>query len=614
MKKTFSYPLFVLLSLLLSIANPVFGAETALFPSYLNTFTLNEKELIKTRNNIFYFSVPYEKDKTSVTLTVNFEVKTGDYQIKINNKTVTSGQNFVFENALTTSGHKVEILSKGTVYATAKLIFTSLPIVQLYSEGRYLSGNFSKGKIRVNEGAKHNRLTGELLNAEMRYRGATAMGFPKKSFAIKLKDESYNSIDREFFGLRNDNYWILDAMAVDPSRMRNRVSTDLWNDFSTDPYYKKQEKDLVNGTRGQYVELVFDDQYWGLYCMTERIDRKQLKLKKYQEDTQTIRGVLYKSVSWTFSTMLGYIPERGPDIEYDLPNYSNNSTKWDGYEVKYPDLEEGEPVDWAPLYNAVRVAGILSNVPFKNSVEKNFDIPVWADYYLFIELILATDNHGKNCYLSIYNIEEDKRMLVTPWDLDGVFGRQWDGSEVKAKQDFTEYIVRVEHGEHNLLRRLKERNTNGFNENLKKKYDELRSNLFSKEGLINRFETYWEMFEQSGAASREYDRWGIDIAEEMNYLEDWIQSRVEYLNEQYGAPAAITELDPKIKTYPNPTNNLLFIENVESGTLVCLYSEMGVCIYAEEAETSSLTIDLSTYPSGRYYLKTGTQGKVIIKI
>lgn len=37
--------------------------------------------------------------------------------------------------------------------------------------------------------------------------------------------------------MRSDNNWILDAMAVDRARMRNRVSTDLWLAFSTKPYH-----------------------------------------------------------------------------------------------------------------------------------------------------------------------------------------------------------------------------------------------------------------------------------------------------------------------------------------------------------------------------------------
>ncbi|MCC8145507.1 MAG: CotH kinase family protein [Bacteroidales bacterium] len=596
--------------------------------NYLNSFTLNQKELIASKESLYYFSIPYNPEETSVTLTIDFEAKNPDHTIKINNETVVTGQEVVFENATNIAGHRIDILQDDKIIVSEKLIFTSLPIVQLYTNGSYLSSNFSKGKICVHEGAKTSTQTGELLNSEMRYRGATAMNYEKKAFAIKLKDEENNSLDRSFFGLRNDNYWILDAAAVDRSRMRNRVCTDLWNDFSADPYYKAEEENMINGTRGHFVEVFLDDEYWGIYCMTERIDRKQLKLKKYQEETDNIRGVLYKSGKWTYSTMMGWIPDRGPDLSYRLPAFDNTEVEWDGYEVKYPDLEDGERVDWQPLYDAVTVAGKYSATDFKNNVEDMFDLPVWADYYLLIELVLATDNHGKNGYFSIYNTQEDMKMLITPWDLDGTFGRQWGGRETDAQLNFVEYTTRVEHGENNLIRRLRDDNIAGFADLLKKRYDELRFTWFSAESLIDRFETYMDMFENSGAATRETERWrNGSFSSERAYLDDWIRKRVDFLNDQYGEPIIDPDPDPdpgpgtdmdnvefSLKVYPNPVVDVLYIKDLASNSRVYVYTTTGNCVYKNEnTNTTSISIDFSNYPAGLYFLKVGEEGKVIIK-
>ena len=596
--------------------NELFESGTGAIFNYLNSFTLNGKALITAKNGIYYFSIPYRENETSISLSVNYETMQTTYTLKINNEEITAGQEFVFQNATATSGHKIDILHENRIIASEKVIFTSLPIVQLYSEGTNLSANFSEGKIKVNEGAKTNMETGELLRSDIRYRGASSLNYPKKSFAIKLKDETGESIDRTFCGLRNDNYWILDAMWVDPGRVRNRVATDLWNDFSSDPYYKSQEKNLINGTRGQFVEVFIDDVYWGLYCMTERIDRKQLKLKKYQEETQTIRGLLYKSVTWSYSAMMGYVPDAGPNTNYNIPGFNNRSNSWSGYEGDYPDLEDDEPFNWTPLYNAVEFAGKSSANVFKNEVAYYFDIPVWADYYLFIELILATDNHGKNTYLSIYDITDSKKMLVTPWDLDGTFGRQWSGSKVPSQVNFIEHIVKHEHGEHNLLRRLKENNTAGFNDILKKRYDELRFTWFSEKSLIERFEKYINLFAQSGAGTREYERWGngLNFTQEMVYLDDWIRHRVAFLNKQYGEPiiAGTNNESVVFTVYPNPVSDFLYIKDIVPAN-ISIYTETGICTYTNSAENTSVTIDFSDYDKGRYFLKIGEKGKMIIK-
>ena len=145
----------------------------------------------------------------------------------------------------------------------------SLPKVYLTAPN--LSTEYSNGTIRIDDGA-------EML-ADVRYRGATSLQYQKKSFAIRLKDSEGNKVNAALLGMRSDNSWILDAMAADKARMRNRVSTDLWLDFSNKVYYANQEPQVLNGTRGKFVEVFLNDDYYGLFCLTEKIDRKQLKLK-----------------------------------------------------------------------------------------------------------------------------------------------------------------------------------------------------------------------------------------------------------------------------------------------------------------------------------------------
>ena len=135
--------------------------------------------------------------------------------------------------------------------------------------------------------------------AAYRYRGATAMGKSKKAYAIKLRDEAGNSVDRSFFGLRNDNNWILDAMAIDRIRMRNRVNFDTWNAMSRTPYDTKY--DGRNGTLGFFVEVFVNGEYHGLYCMTDKVNRKLLGVDKAKEDADgkpIINGVMYKCAEW----------------------------------------------------------------------------------------------------------------------------------------------------------------------------------------------------------------------------------------------------------------------------------------------------------------------------
>lgn len=105
-----------------------------------------------------------------------------------------------------------------------------------------------------------------MLSCKVKYRGTYSSYLNKKSFAVKLLDDDGESLDASILGIRKDDAWILDAMAVDRIRMRNRVNFDVWNAMSRTPYETKY--DNRNGTLGFFVEVFINEAYQGLYCMT----------------------------------------------------------------------------------------------------------------------------------------------------------------------------------------------------------------------------------------------------------------------------------------------------------------------------------------------------------
>lgn len=446
----------------------------------------------------------------------------------------------------------IDVLRNGEeIVASAPLNMTFLPVVEV-SAKKCNTDFYVMGRLRVTDPNEDGY--DAVMNAGFRYRGASSTMYPKKSFAVKLYDAEGNSLDHEFFGLRNDNNWILDAMYNDDVCMRNRVSTDLWNDFATLPYHRRNgwEKKAKTGTRGRFVEVFLNGRYHGLYCMTEKMDRKQLRLKKSvdakpaTETTEavgdTIHGSLYKSSQWSYEVFMGHdlgstsYPGRSPR------GYNNNLKQetWASYEIKYPDWEK-QKIDWGPLWNAVNFVATTDDYVFDEEVKNYFDYPVVRDYFLFIELMLATDNHGKNMFFFNYDQKAQKcaKMIgITPWDLDGTWGIRWDGSKsyTKAAQNFTQFITQYEHGTHTLFYRLFHSSKwNWFND-LKTRYAELRTKQFSEESLTNRFLNYGDLFRESGADVREQNRWNgfhTDILGDVDYIKQWISDRLEYLDKQY---------------------------------------------------------------------------------
>ena len=125
----------------------------------------------------------------------------------------------------------------------------------------YLSGNFGydyqEGFVTLvmPDGTKQ-----ENMASQIKWRGGTTNveGKHKRNYKIKFQE------DQQFFGMRKDNNWILDAGQADLFRLRNRIATELWNDMAHKPYYADQESDVLTGVRGQVVEVYLNNEYRGI--------------------------------------------------------------------------------------------------------------------------------------------------------------------------------------------------------------------------------------------------------------------------------------------------------------------------------------------------------------
>ena len=489
-----------------------------------------------------YYLYPTASDHfgKDLALTVKYQSKEGWGRLSIDGTEVESGTDYQFSKVEGGKTYTLSISHTNGNTVSRKLTFTTLPVVRIYGSFGY---DYSMGSIVVQEPDKA-EYTMQQMKAK--WRGGITNGADKhkRNYHVKFLDENGEKMDQKLFGLRNDNSWILEAGQVDMSRIRNRVITDLWNDFSVAPYYADQEPKALTGTRGQFVELTLNDEYRGIYCMTEAMDRKQMKLKKYDEATQTHHGQLWKSKDWSYAVFMGHNRDNNTYPRTSPVAYNNESESWDQYYVKYPDFDDVKPTDWATLWNAVNFVCASSDATFKSQVADYFDLPLVIDYYILMETILSTDNHGKNMYFGVYDKQVSKRITFGVWDMDATMGQRWSDAYyhstlMKPDQDYTNYITRNEHGDYNLFRRLRNTNPNDFNMQVRLRYRDLRQNYLATDAIISRFEKVLADFKTAGADKREYRKWSgdSDIAgktlnfdTELAYLKNWITKRMNYLD------------------------------------------------------------------------------------
>jgi len=599
---------------------PTASQSLGFFSAYLDSLTFGNKvPAVDTNSKNYYLTVLESQLGSDVNLSISYKSKDTDHNLYINNTLVTSGSDYIFTQVTGTKTFKLEIRSGASIISSGSIIFTCLPLVQIYSDNS-LTSSYSMGRMVVTE--PENFVPSEIMLTELRTRGYYAAQQPKKSYGIKLKDtDATTSLHRSFFGLRTDNNWVLDAMYNDPARMKNRLSTDFWLDFSTRPYYANQEPDLVNGTRGHFVEVFLNDSYDGLYCMTEKIDRQQLDVKKLVEATPTTpviqRGSVVKADDWSDATWFGLTSRRGY-----LSTPTSNAESWYRFDVKYPDVAEGEPFDWTNLSDAVEVVTYHTAVAtFETKVADYYDMPVFLDYYLFMELLLLTDNHGKNFFVSCYDQTVSPKISLTPWDLDSSWGRFWNGTagdRMSASQSFEDFISSYVPRQSTLYKRLMETNVWGFNDKLKTRYKELRGTYFDLNKIMQRFENNNALFQKSGVDKREMTRWGFsNMNTELTYISSWLEARLYFLDMQYLGEPFVTSLNkpsvPQISVYPNPVQEVLTVSNIQSGDLVQVLSMQGLVVAEFRSEGNQAEINMSTLAKGVYMVRLGEKFTKVIK-
>ncbi len=410
------------------------------------------------------------------------------------------------------------------------ITFTWLPVLEL--EGEF-GNEYAPGTVSLN--APDGSGKSDMM-AKLKWRGGvTNTGDKhKRNYHIKFVDSIGEKKNRRLLDMRKDNHWKLDAGQIDPLRIRNRVCSDLWLDMSRDPWFKALDSTAVNGSHGRVTEVILNGKYHGIYGLIEPVDRKQLGLVKHDTVENVFHGQQWVSKLWAPT--------------YYLPRYNNSSNMWNQNEVNYPEFEDVHPTDWSTLYNAFdfarRVDAADDWQTLSDSLDYYFDTPVLEDYFILLVTIQALDNETKNIYYSLYDkATGDKRLTVTPWDLDVSLG-------AKTLTGLTDAMVSPER-ELNWVTNLylidMFNHSAPHRQHIIDRYWQLRQTWLNTDNLVARFQAAVDELENSGAAAREEARWShdsdingqtLDISAEMNRVEQWIRRHMAYLDENVFVRAA----------------------------------------------------------------------------
>lgn len=411
-----------------------------------------------------------------------------------------------------------------TTYARVR--FTYLPIIKLVGE---ITDEYVDGEVLMQ--VPDDSIT-QRFNAKIKWAGSSTNRpwYKKHNYHIKFLDDSCQKMDVSFCGLRKDNHWRMDGGVIDLGRIRNKVSHELWADMAHKPYYADVQPKAKSYVNGFFVEYFDNDKYKGFSNMAEYLDRKQMKLKKYDDEVGQFHGMLWKAKEATWQTL--FVADS---------TYNNLEESWGYFDLEYPNLEDVSPTDYHILSDAVSFVQNSSFEEFCQQAGDYFDLPVLEDYYVFVNVLLASDNLSKNIIWGCYDGAVDKKLTLAVWDLDAVMGQYWTNADgyyrgpmVAPENDLNEVSLL---SSNRLFTRLME--WPEFRRKVINRYWQLRRNVLTPDSIISRFSSQYDMLRHAGAISREEGMFNkssdlyrreLNFQAELEYLSDWLYRRFDYLD------------------------------------------------------------------------------------
>ena len=481
-------------------------------------FNSNKHEFIYNAEEIFLNNekgIPISPENTFVKLLFNNKqkIKVGDEFVFI-----------VFKSSYEIAKFKtINFYSKNDIYDTKELEVetvkyfaeSKLPIVKINTSKILADSEYSYGELDVFNGNKINNLRNDTAEIEtklkIKIRGQSSKYYRKQSYKLTtLKTDSSNN-NIELIGLPKENDWILYAPYWDESLIRNNLVYQLWADLG---YYSPKTK---------YVELVLNNDYRGIYVLTEKIkiDKNRFNLNKLSKNDTSLADI---SGGYIFKI------DKGKKTCWASKTVTNGYTRC--YYYVSPTNKKMNNNQRMYIKNYVN--------DFENALlndsnwQEYIDEQSFIDYLIVNELAKNIDSYRLSTYMSK---DKNGKLKMGPiWDFDRAFGNE-DKVNVNKFDGFIYNLEFVPFWWSKLM------SNDEFKNKLVKRYKELRKTALSDKNIDKIITNNYNILKPS--MEREAIRWRTYINNEGNphnaksfedavdYLRDWTHKRAEYLDKTW---------------------------------------------------------------------------------
>lgn len=378
----------------IQVSSDMFQIKTTDKPQF-TSLQINDQFATDLEKEFINIRLPYGTNVSS--LMTNFTVSEGT--VSVNGTEINSSTNLDF-----TSPVKFVITGKdGTPFTyIVSISYSDLPVV--YVKTKDAAPIVSKEdwlkntEIYITNAGEYNVL---YEKSQIRGRGNSTWGYPKKPYAIKLDSKE------KVLGMPKHKRWVLLANYVDKTCIRNSVAFEVAN----------RMPGLAWTPRGQHVDVVVNGVFQGNYYLCEQIkvDKNRVNITEMEAtdvDEESITGGYLLEIDKNYDEVNKF-------MSYNSVVLSNGSFQQLPFMIKEPDEDVLGTAQFSWIQNhieKIRVALYEAGSTTEGYLQY-IDLDSFIDYWLVYELTgTGEPTHPKSVYM--YKDRGGKMHAGPVWDFD----------------------------------------------------------------------------------------------------------------------------------------------------------------------------------------------------
>lgn len=442
-------------------------------------------------------------------------------------------------------------------------------------------------------------------------RGASSQSFPKKNygFQTRLADGTNNNVS--ILGMPAENDWVLHGPYSDKSLLRNVLAYHLGT--KTGEYTP----------RTQLCELYVNDDYRGVYMLTEKIKRDKNRVDIANLKPDDIAGEELTG---------GYILQIDRDDgDITTDGWWSNSQPSKFYAHHIPNAEDIQPLQQEFIKSFITsfettMASTNYDEDYADFVDRNS----WVNYFLATEIGKHIDAYKLSFYMHKKKSTNGGKLHFGPlWDFNLGFGN-FDFVCSPDPQGWTyEFQGTCDNAHPFWVKKMTD--IPEVSNQINCRWQELRAGAWHTDSLMQFLDD--KLIEMGDAPDRNFERWpvlgtyvwpndyiGETYEDEVDFLKNWLTTRLAWMDDNMLGDCSLAGTE-EIKTeskqfsiFPNPAKDIIYLEsylsNNQSNT-VRIFNSLGAEVASCEASQNINKINISALSKGIYTLKLNSGNEEI---